>query len=38
LYASVIVASLLGIVVFVLVGFINQRVVGRWHTSTRAGT
>ena len=37
LYASVIVASLLGIVVFALVGVINQRVVGRWHASTRAG-
>ena len=37
LYAAVIVASLLGIAVFVVVGFINRLVVGRWHTSTRAG-
>jgi NitT/TauT family transport system permease protein len=37
LYASVIVASMLGIVVFVLVGFVSQRVIGKWHTSTRAG-
>lgn len=37
LYASVIVASLLGIVVFVLIGVANRLVVGRWHTATRAG-
>ena len=35
LYAAVIVSSLVGVLVFVLVGLINQRVVGRWHTSTR---
>jgi NitT/TauT family transport system permease protein len=37
LYAAVILASLLGVAVFVLVGVVNQRVVGRWHSSTRAG-
>jgi len=37
LYAAVIASSLLGVVVFVLVGFINQRVVGRWHESAGAG-
>lgn len=37
LYASVIASSLLGIVVFVLVGAINKRTVGRWHESTRGG-
>lgn len=37
LYAAVIVASLLGIAVFVVVGMVNRLVVGRWHTSTRAG-
>ncbi len=30
-----IVSSLVGVLVFVLVGLINQRVVGRWHTETR---
>jgi len=38
LYAAVIASSLLGIAVFVLVGVLNQRIVGRWHTSTRAGS
>jgi len=33
LYAAVIVSSLLGIVVFLAVGWLNQRVVGRWHES-----
>jgi hypothetical protein len=28
-------ASLLGIVAFVLVGFISQRVIGAWHESAR---
>lgn len=37
LYAAVIAASLLGIFVFVLVGYLNQRIVGRWHASTRGG-
>ncbi|MEA2154512.1 MAG: NitT/TauT family transport system permease protein [Solirubrobacteraceae bacterium] len=37
LYAAVIAASLLGITVFVVVGVANRLVVGRWHTSTRAG-
>ena len=37
LYAAVIASSLLGIAVFVLVGFLNQRIVGRWHASTRGG-
>ena len=37
LYAAVIASSLLGILVFVLVGYLNQRVVGRWHSSTRGG-
>jgi NitT/TauT family transport system permease protein len=37
LYAAVIAASLLGIAVFVVVGVANKLVVGRWHTSTRAG-
>jgi NitT/TauT family transport system permease protein len=37
LYAAVIVASLLGIVIFVLVGFLNDRIVGRWAPSTRGG-
>jgi NitT/TauT family transport system permease protein len=35
LYAAVIMASLLGIVAFVLVGFISQRVIGAWHESAR---
>lgn len=38
LYAAVIAASLFGIVVFVLVGFLNTRIVGRWHESTRGGS
>lgn len=38
MYWSVIVASLLGIAVFVLVGFAERRAVGRWHESTRAGS
>jgi NitT/TauT family transport system permease protein len=37
LYAAVIVASLLGVVIFVLVGFLNDRIVGRWAPSTRGG-
>ena len=37
LYAAVIVASLLGVVIFVLVGFLNDRIVGRWAPSTRHG-
>jgi len=36
LYAAVIVAALLGIVVFVAVGLLNRLTVGRWHTDTRA--
>jgi NitT/TauT family transport system permease protein len=35
LYAAVIMASLLGVVTFVLVGFIAQRVIGGWHESAR---
>jgi NitT/TauT family transport system permease protein len=35
LYAAVIMASLLGVVTFALVGFIAQRVVGSWHESAR---
>jgi len=35
LYAAVIMASLLGIFAFVLVGFVSQRVIGSWHESTR---
>jgi NitT/TauT family transport system permease protein len=35
LYASVIVASLFGVLTFVLVGLIAQRVVGGWHESAR---
>ena len=35
LYAAVIAASFLGIAMFVLVGFINNRVVGNWHESAR---
>ncbi len=33
LYAAVIASSLLGVVVFVVVGMVNDRVVGRWHES-----
>jgi NitT/TauT family transport system permease protein len=36
LYASVIVASLLGVLTFVLVGVIAHRVVGGWHESARS--
>jgi NitT/TauT family transport system permease protein len=36
LYAAVIVASLLGVLTFVLVGLIAQRVVGGWHESARS--
>jgi NitT/TauT family transport system permease protein len=35
LYAAVIMSSILGLLVFVLVGFIAQRVIGGWHESTR---
>lgn len=35
LYASVIAASLLGVVVFVGMGVLERRVVGRWHIPTR---
>jgi NitT/TauT family transport system permease protein len=35
LYAAVIVASLFGVLTFVLVGLIAQRVVGGWHESAR---
>lgn len=35
LYAAVILSSLLGIVVFLAVTWLERRVVGRWHTSTR---
>lgn len=35
LYAAVIVASLLGVVLFVLVGLLNDRIVGRWAPATR---
>jgi NitT/TauT family transport system permease protein len=35
LYAAVIMSSLLGVLVFVLVGFIAQRVIGGWHESAR---
>ena len=37
LYAAVIMASLLGVVMFVLVGVINNRVVGHWHESAGPG-
>lgn len=37
LYAAIICSSLLGIAGFVLIGFLNQRIVGRWHESTRPG-
>jgi NitT/TauT family transport system permease protein len=36
LYAAVILSSSLGIVVFLAVTWLERRVVGRWHTSTRA--
>ena len=36
LYAAVILSSGLGIVVFLAVTWLERRVVGRWHTSTRA--
>jgi NitT/TauT family transport system permease protein len=36
LYAAVILSSLLGIVVFLAVTWLERRVVGRWHTPTRA--
>jgi NitT/TauT family transport system permease protein len=35
LYAAVIMASLLGICAFMLVGLVSQRVVGPWHESAR---
>ena len=35
LYAAVLMASLLGIFAFVLVGFVSQRVIGPWHESAR---
>jgi len=35
LYAAVIMASLLGIFAFVLVGFVSQRIIGPWHESAR---
>ena len=35
LYAGIILSSLLGVVVFVLVGMLEKRTVGRWHDSTR---
>lgn len=35
LYAAVILSSLLGIVVFLAVTWLERRVVGRWHTATR---
>ena len=35
LYAAVIMASLLGVFTFVLVGFVSQRVIGAWHESAR---
>jgi NitT/TauT family transport system permease protein len=38
LYAAVILASMLGIAVFLAVGWLNNRVVGRWHASTRHGS
>jgi NitT/TauT family transport system permease protein len=37
LYGAVIAASLLGVVFFVLVGFAERRVIGRWHEATRPG-
>jgi NitT/TauT family transport system permease protein len=36
LYAAVIMSSLLGVVTFVLVGLISQRVIGAWHESARS--
>lgn len=36
LYAAVIVAALLGIAVFVVMGLLARLTVGRWHTATRA--
>jgi NitT/TauT family transport system permease protein len=38
LYAAVILSSLLGIVAFLAVGWLEQRVVGRWHSATRHGS
>jgi NitT/TauT family transport system permease protein len=38
LYAAVILASLLGVLIFVLVGLLNDRIVGRWAPSTRGGS
>jgi NitT/TauT family transport system permease protein len=35
LYAAVIMSSLLGVLTFVLVGFVAQRVIGGWHESAR---
>jgi NitT/TauT family transport system permease protein len=37
LYAAVILSSLLGIAVFLVVGWLQARIVGRWHASTRHG-
>ena len=34
LYAAIILASLLGVVVFWIFGFIGQRAVGRWHDTS----
>jgi NitT/TauT family transport system permease protein len=36
LFAAVILASLFGVCVFWLFGFLNRRVAGRWHESARA--
>jgi NitT/TauT family transport system permease protein len=38
LYAAVILSSFLGIAVFLVVGWLQGRVVGRWHASTRHGS
>jgi NitT/TauT family transport system permease protein len=38
LYAAVILSSFLGIAVFLAVGWLQGRVVGRWHASTRHGS
>jgi NitT/TauT family transport system permease protein len=35
LYAAVLVTSLFGVLTFVLVGFVAQRVIGGWHESAR---
>ena len=37
MYTAVILAMLLGIVAYLVVGFVEKRVIGKWHTTTRGG-